>query len=61
MRAAEEQRQKLVDGAESKGALAKVAARKAGDKLVEEAQKQAEKLRTEAERQIEKLTAEKSE
>ena len=51
------QRTKLVDGAKEKGALAKLAAEKAGDKLVEEAKKQADKLSAEAERQIEKLTA----
>ena len=48
---------KLIDGAKEKGALAKLAAEKAGDKLVEEARKQADKLAAEADKQIEKLTA----
>ena len=37
--------------------LDKLAAEKAGDKLVEEARKQADKLAAEADKQIEKLTA----
>ena len=57
--AAESQRTKLVDGSKEKGALAKLAAEKAGDKLVEEARKQAAKLEAEADKQIEKLTAKK--
>ena len=55
--ATQAQRTKLIDGAKEKGALAKLAAEKAGDKLVEEARKQADKLAAEADKQIEKLTA----
>ena len=42
-----------------KGALARIAAEKGGDKLVQEAEKQAVNLEAEAERQIEKLTSKK--
>lgn len=55
--AAEAQRTKLIDGAAEKGAIARLAAQKAGDKLVEEAQKQADKLEAEADKQIEQLSA----
>ena len=55
----QEQRAKLVEAAASKGALAKIAAEKGGDKLVQEAEKQAANLEAEAERQIEKLTSKK--
>ncbi len=47
----------MIDAAAAKGALAKIAAQKAGDKLVSEAEKQAEKLSAEAETQIAKLTS----
>ena len=40
-------------------ALARIAAEKGGDKLVQEAEKQAANLEAEAERQIEKLTSKK--
>ena len=55
----DEQIQKLVEAAASKGALARIAAEKGGDKLVQEAEKQAANLEAEAERQIEKLTSKK--
>ena len=48
-----------LEEAAKKGTLAKLAAQKAGDKLVEEAEKQAANLEAEAERQIGKLTAQK--
>ncbi len=53
MEAAEAQRTKLVEGA--KNPLAKIAAEKAGDKLVEEAERQSAKLQQEAEAKIDAL------